>query len=50
MTRSKAFTCLAVLFALAPGLCGARTLAPTPSFTITASNVTMPSSGTTTIP
>jgi hypothetical protein len=48
MTKHPSLTCLAVLLALAPSLCKAQTA--TPGFTISASNVTMPSSGTTSIP
>ncbi len=50
ITRNGLLTCLATVLALSPTLCAARTLAPAPSFTITGSNVTMPSSGTTTFP
>ncbi len=50
MTRSKVLSYLVVLSALAPPVCSARVPAPAPSFTISASNVTMPSSGTVTIP
>lgn len=48
LTRNGALTCLAALLALTPIPCAART--PTPSFTITGSNVTMPPSGTATFP
>ncbi len=50
MTRSKTLTCLTVLLTLAPGLFRAQAAAPTPSFTISGSNITMPSSGTASIP
>ncbi len=50
MTRNKVLTCLAVLLALVSNLCEAQPSAPTPSFTISATNVTMPSSGTVSIP
>jgi hypothetical protein len=50
MTRSKALTCLTVLLALAPSLYGAQPPAPAPSFTISASNVTMSSGSTSYIP
>jgi len=46
--RNKALACFAVLLALAPSLCNAQTSAGT--YTVAASNVTMPSSGTTSIP
>ena len=47
MTRSETLTCLVVFSALASGLCAAQlpAVAPAPSFTISATNVTMPSSG-----
>jgi hypothetical protein len=50
MTRNRVLSHLVVLSTLAPPLCRARVPAPAPSFTISASNVTMPSSGTVTIP
>lgn len=50
MTRNKALTCLLVLPAFASGFCSAQPPAATPSFTISASNITMPSSGTSSIP
>jgi hypothetical protein len=46
MTRNKALSCLVVLLTLAPGLCAAQPPAPTPGFTISASNITMSSSNT----
>jgi hypothetical protein len=48
MTRIQALAFPVVLLALVSGVCGAQTA--TPHFTIAASNVTMPSSGTGTIP
>jgi len=52
MTRSETLTCLVVFSALASGLCAAQlpAVAPAPSFTISATNVTMPSSGSVAIP
>jgi hypothetical protein len=50
MTRNKALTFLVVLLALASSLCEAQPAAPAPSFTISATNVTMPSSGIVSIP
>jgi hypothetical protein len=50
MTRNKALSCLVVLSTLASTACAAQVPAPAPSFTISASNVTMPSSGMVTIP
>ncbi len=44
MSGNKALTCLPVLLTLAPGLCAAQ--APTPSFTLSASDITMTSGGT----
>jgi len=46
MTRTKALTYPLVLLSLASGLCRAQVPVPTPSFTISATNVTMSSSGT----
>jgi hypothetical protein len=46
MTRNKALTCLTVLLTLAFGLCRAHALAPAPSFTLSASNITMSSNNT----
>jgi hypothetical protein len=48
MTGKKALIFAVVLLALVPGVSGAQTA--TPHFTIAASNVTMPSSGSGTIP
>ena len=45
MTRNKVLSYLAVLSALAPTLCRAGVPTPVPSITISATNVTMPSSG-----
>ena len=52
MTRNETLTWLVVFSALASGLGAAQVpaVAPAPSFTISASNVTMPSSGTVSIP
>jgi hypothetical protein len=50
MTRNKVLSYLVVLSALAPTLCHAGVPTPAPSITISTSNVTMPSSGTVTIP
>ena len=52
MMRNKTLTCLVVFSALASGLCAAQipAIAPSPSITISASNVTMPSSGSVAIP
>lgn len=50
MTRSKALSCVIVLSALASAVCAAQVPVPAPSFTISASNVTMPSSGVVPIP
>jgi hypothetical protein len=45
IARNKVLTCLAFLLALPPALCHALPPAPAPTFTITASNITMPSNG-----
>jgi hypothetical protein len=50
MPRNKALTCLAVLLALAPGLCRAQAPVATPSVNITPGNVTMTNSGVGSIP
>jgi hypothetical protein len=52
MTRNKVLSCLAVFSAMTSGLYAAQApaVAPAPSFTISASNVTMPSSGMVAIP
>jgi hypothetical protein len=50
MTRNKALSCLVVLSTLASTACAAQAPVPAPTFKITASNVTMPSSGTVAIP
>jgi len=50
VTRSKALSCVIVLSALASAVCAAQVPVPAPGFTISASNVTMPSSGTVSIP
>lgn len=51
MTINKASVCLGALLILAPSLCNAQhAVPPTPTFTISATNVTMPSSGTVSIP
>ncbi len=50
MTRIKVLTCLIAVPALATSLNAAPVPTPAPSFTISASNVTMPSSGTVPIP
>jgi hypothetical protein len=50
MTRSKALSCLVVLFTMASTACAAQVPVPAPSFKISASNVTMPSSGMVSIP
>jgi hypothetical protein len=50
MTRNKALFCTIVLSALASAVCAAQVPVPVPSFTISASNVTMPSNGMVSIP
>jgi hypothetical protein len=50
ITRNNTLTRLGVLLACASRLSNAQTSTPTPSFTLSASNITMPSSGTTSIP
>ena len=50
MQRNKALTCLASLLTLALGSGSAQALTATPSFTISAANFTMPSSGNGSIP
>ena len=50
ITRFNALACLAIPCALASSLCIAQAPAPTPSFTLSASNIAMPSSGTASIP
>lgn len=50
MTRNKVLSYLVVLSALAPTLCRAGVPTSTPIFTISAGNVTMPSSGTVSVP
>ncbi len=50
MQRNKALTCLASLLTLALGSGSAQALTATPSFTISAANFTMPSSGGGNIP
>jgi hypothetical protein len=50
MTRNKALCCLVVLCALAPALCRAGVPTNVPGISISASNVTMSSSGTVLIP
>jgi hypothetical protein len=50
MLRNKAVSCLIVLSALVSPACAAGMPAPAPSFTISASNVTMPESGMVAIP
>lgn len=45
MNRNVALSCVAGLVAFAVGAGGAQMPAPVPSFTISASNITMPSSG-----
>jgi hypothetical protein len=50
MTRNKAVSCLVVLSTLAFAACAAQVPLPAPSFKISASNVTMPSSGMVSIP
>ena len=50
MKGNRALTCLATLLVLVFGSDGAQAQAATPSFTITASNTTMPSNGLGSIP
>lgn len=50
ITRNRWLTCLAAFLALTPSLCAAQPATPAPSFTITGSTVTMPSSGNANIP
>ncbi|MGD0648342.1 MAG: hypothetical protein ABR971_10145 [Acidobacteriaceae bacterium] len=50
MMRNKVLMCLVGAAALASSLCAASVPAPAPSFTISAGNVTMPSSGMVSIP
>ena len=50
MTRNNVLICLIGVPAFASSLCAAQVPTPAPSFTISASNVTMPSSGTVSIP
>ena len=50
MLRNNALSCLVVLSVLVTRACVAGAATPVPSFTITASNVTMPSSGEVSIP
>lgn len=50
MTSNKALTCLVILLAIGSRFCSAKAPAPAPSFTISASNVTMPTSGMVAVP
>jgi len=49
-SRNKVLICLIVFLALGSRISSAQTPAPTPSFTLSAANVTMPSSGVVQIP
>lgn len=50
MARNKSLLRLVILLAAGSRLCSAQTATPAPSFTISASNVTIPSSGSVPIP